>query len=238
MESKKQFIEIINKLRKDKFDYLNLLFANCPEYVIHSMQHVKINKGHMIIQGGVPCDAVFIIVKGRASGMDFQPLGKVYMFMEYVSTDVLGDFELFGDIRNYRITVRAVTDCEIIRIPAAVYLDWMQQDISALFMRTRKLMNMFTNEAAEKRKNLFLNCKERLALYLVESYEKRAKDSGLKVNKTQGELADRIGFNIRTLQRNIQSLEKEEMISTQNGKIVISREQYLKLKKYVKDYLE
>ena len=158
MESKEQFRTIIKKLSPDKYDYLNRLFENCPDYVIRSMQYARVKKNHTIIQGGSLCDTVYIIIDGRVSGIDFQPLGNVYMFKEYVSTEVLGDFELFGDIKSYRITVRAVTECGILKIPAFVYLDWMQQDIGALFMRTRKLMNMFTNEAAKERKKLFLNC--------------------------------------------------------------------------------
>lgn len=238
MESKEQFMKVIHKLSNDKFEYLSSLFKNCPDYVIHSMRYVKMSKGQIIIQEGDPCDAVYVIISGRANGIDFQSLGNTYIFREYLSTEVIGDFELFGDIKKYRTTIRSATVCEVIKISSAAYLTWMQQDIGALFMRTRNLMNMLTNEVSEGRKYLFLNCRERLALYLVETYEKKAKNSYLKIGKKQSELADRIGFNIRTLQRNMQSLEKEEMIATESGKIAISQAQYMKLKEYIKKYLE
>ena len=54
----------------------------------------------------------------------------------------------------------------------------------------------------------------------------------LKINKTQAEWSDRTGFNVRSVQRNIAALEKDGLISIENGKITISPEQFLRLKEY------
>ncbi len=89
-------------------------------------------------------------------------------------------------------------------------------------------------EKKHEREYMFMNCKERLIKYLVKSYENKHKENQdkLKINKTQAELSDRTGFNVRSVQRNIAALEKEGLISIENGKITISPEQFLRLKKY------
>lgn len=233
MESKQQFTDKIRGLGQTYFEYLNLLFKNCPDQVIHAMRYMKVPKGYVLIHAGAPCDSVYIILSGNTIGIDFQRLGNAYIFREYFSTDVLGDFELFGDIGEYCISIRAVTECEVVVIPAAVYLKWMQSDINALFMRTRKLMNDMTLDAAVERKYFFLNCKDRMVLFLVEEYEKKGKGETHRVKKTQPELAERLGFNTRTIQRSIQSLEEAGLISVEKGKICLSLESYWKLKDYM-----
>ena len=79
-----------------------------------------------------------------------------------------------------------------------------------------------------------MNCKERLVDYLVKSYENGQTDSQgrHRVSKTKAELADRIGYNVRSVQRGIAALEKDEMISNANGKITLTKEQFLRLKQY------
>lgn len=237
MESKKEFTEHIQKLGKGHFHYLNTLFENCPDYVIKHMRYMEIPKGYMLIQAGMPCEYVYIILKGKVSGLDLQMLGNVYMFMEYSETEVLGDYEVFGDIKDYRVTIRATAPCELLAISASVYLKWMKEDINALFMRTRNLMSNLTYQTSEERKYRFLGCKERLILYLIEVFERVPKRSFCKIKKTQPELAERIGFTVRTIQRNIQSLEKDGLITTELGKICLTKEQYLRLKEHAKQNL-
>lgn len=82
--------------------------------------------------------------------------------------------------------------------------------------------------AASDRKYLFMSCKERLMKYLVVSYasKDRTKSSIMRIKKTQTELSERIGFNVRSVQRSIAALEKEELIGNDNGKITVTKEQY------------
>lgn len=237
MESKERFMEIINKLGKEHFQYLDKLFAGCPEDVIKKMRYLEIPSKYNLIYAGAPCESVYVILKGKVSCVDFQLRGNTYVIMDYAETAILGDYEVFGDFKEYRASVYSVTACELLKIPASAYLYWMQQDANALFMRTRKLMNILTNQTSDDRQYLFLGSKDRLILYLVKSYEKNAKGNGFVMRKTQSEIAERVGFHVRTIQRNVRSLEKEEFITIDAGKICISKEQYLMMKQYVENHL-
>lgn len=96
------------------------------------------------------------------------------------------------------------------------------------------LNHMITTLAFERQIDwefLLMNCRERLASFLVKYYEKSKKDHSRKVRVglTQAGLSDKVGFNIRSVQRSIAAMEKEALLSTENGKITISYEQYLGL---------
>ena len=73
--------------------------------------------------------------------------------------------------------------------------------------------------------------------YLVESYAyKREKKTGiLRLNRTQMELSDRVGFNLRSVQRSIAALEKEKLITMEKGKITVSHEQFVKMSRYLEE---
>lgn len=237
MESRQEFMKIVQKLGREQCRYLKRLFKNCPDYVVEHMRYLKIPRDYTLIQAGTACESVYILLRGQLSGLDFQMLGNVYIFTGFAETEVVGDYEVFGDFREYRISVRSITECELLAIPAPVYLRWMKGDIEALFMRTQRLMHTLTEQTSEERKYHFLSCKERLILYLVEAYEQTPDQEFCKIKKTQSELAGRVGFTVRTVQRTMQSLEQEGLITIDRGKICIDQVQYEKLKEYTKEHL-
>ena len=73
--------------------------------------------------------------------------------------------------------------------------------------------------------------------YLVKLYKQEHSDTyyRFQVGKTQQELADKVGFHVRSVQRSIVSLEKDGFITIKNGKIIISYDQYLKLEEFIEE---
>ena len=52
---------------------------------------------------------------------------------------------------------------------------------------------------------------------------------------TDGALSDRGGFNVRSVQRSIAALEKENLITLESGKITVSQEQFVKMREYLEE---
>ena len=218
METKQQFLEEINKVKGSKRDYLNKLFQYVSEAVIRAAVHKNVKKDEFIIRAGEPCDTVYIILKGDVAGVDYQKLGKVYYFMDFAKMYIVGDFEIFSEDTNYNVSICASKDSELLAIPASIYWKWIKHDENALLLRIKNIMTILTSEKASDRKYMFMSCKERLMKYLIISYgSKRGKQGGtLRLKKTQAELSERIGFNVRSVQRSIAALEKEKLIYTSN----------------------
>lgn len=217
----------------EKIPYLKQLFQNCPPNIIEKIQYIKLKKGDILLSEGEPCNWVYMIVKGKAVGLMFQSDSDVYSFIEYSEADILGDFELFGNIPAYRITIKAMTECEYLAISAKNYMDWVTVDVNALLLRMRKLMSTLTNETYSERKYLNLGCKDRLITFLINRYEREHRNGNFILKMTQPEIAENICFNIRTIQRNIKALQDEDMIDLKKGKISISKMQYKRLKENI-----
>ncbi len=232
MESGMALMGIIEKLSREQSGYLHDFFRNCPAEVIQVMQYVKVSRGQTVLLAGRSCEYVWIVIKGEVSGEDIQMTGNVYSFFEQSGISIIGDYELFAGLSEIQKTVAAGTDCEAFRIPSAVYMKWMEEDKNALFMRAQVLARTLAKEISNERKYLLLNARDRLVLYLTNAYGKWGGNGECIVKKTQAQLAQRIGMNVRTVQRSILRLEQEGFISYRSGVIHISWQQYEMLREY------
>ncbi len=234
MNSKQELADIISRAERGRYEYLRALFRYVPDAVIKQMSYRQYQRDEYVIHAKTLCDTIYIIVFGNVAGMDYQKQGHVYCFMDFAHMPVVGDFEVFGDIPEYTVSICATQDSGMLLLPAGLYLQWIQHDENALFLRIRNIISMLTLEKKSEREYLFMNCKERLIRYMVSSYENQKGGGAEKyrLDKTQLELSDRTGYNIRSVQRSIAALEKEGLISVENGKILISREQFLRMKEY------
>ncbi len=225
-------MEKIKLLPKDEQEYMYRLFANCPEEIKNSLSIRNVERGRSFVLSGEPCNNIFIILKGKAVGIDMQLPEKIYKFKEFGPGRFLGEFECLSAISEYSITIRAITPCILYMIPSQLYLEWMKNDGNALFLRTQKLLYELTKQTRNDRKYLMLECRDRMVLYLLENYEKQNTNQEVCVKKTREELSSAIGFSEKTINRNIKKLEEQGFLSLRAGKIFISEEQYEAMKIY------
>lgn len=231
MRSREQLFEFIEKTEHDRRGYLIKLFEFVPDMVISELAYEEIEEGGYILQAGTPSDMVYVVLSGQITGVDYLKAGRAYYFMDFTKMYIVGDFEIFGDFPEYCVSICAAKECKLLKLSSKSYLRWIQHDENALFLRMKNIMATLTSERIDDRGHMFMGCKERLIDYLIKSYENEKKDSlgKCRISRTQAELADRIGFNVRSVQRSIASLEKGQAVSIENGKITISQEQYFQL---------
>ena len=234
MEVKEQVLSLIAKEGRDRYQYLCDLFKYMPEVIAKELTYKEVKKNETILSAGDPCDTVYIILKGNVIGVDHHKMGKIYSFMDFTKMYIVGDFEIYAGYSEYSVSIRAAEDCKLLKISAGNYLRWIQHDENALFLRLNNILRTLTFERRIDREYLMMGCKERLISFLAMLFEKENRTSGgrVRVDMTQAELADKIGFNVRSVQRSIGSLETEGLVSNENGKMVITREQYIKLLEY------
>lgn len=230
-------MEIFKPLPRKEQEYMKRLFDNCPKEIKENMLCMEVKKGHNFIIAGEKCSNIFIILSGRAKGIDMQIQGKIYVFKEFGPGRILGEFECLSGITEYSITVQAVTHCLLCVIPSEMYLWWMKKGGNALFLRTQQLLFELTYQTMEERKYILLNCNDRLVIYLIEQYEKQQGQEKMIIEKSREELADVTGFCVKTINRNIRILQNKGFISIQAGRISVSKEQYKVMKTYTEETL-
>ena len=111
-------------------------------------------------------------------------------------------------------------------------------DVDALFMRTQENMHRLITQTAEARKYLFMEGKDRLMVHLIRLFEQRQPQPDcLELKKTRQQLAEEIGFSVKTLNRSIKHLEEMGLIQVRKGKVVIPREGFCQMKVHVEHHV-
>ena len=136
-------------------------------------------------------------LSGRASGVEWPMHGHSYPGRDFGPGDCWGEIESFAGMRQYRVSVVALTDCRVLAIPVFCYMEWMHLDVEALYLRTQK-----------------------------------------NVTRLLSQMAEEIGFSIKTMDRSIKKLEEEGMLRLEKGKIQVDQSGYLEMKEYIEQCIE
>lgn len=163
---------------------------------------------------------------------------KSYYFKDFGPGDFFGEIECFAGMDNYRIDILSSTKCRLLAIPCVYYMEWMHMDVDALYMRTQENMKRLVMQTAEARRYLFMEGKDRLMVHLVRKYEqKQPLPEKLELKQTRTRISEEVGISMKTLNRNIKKLEEVNLIQLNKGKIVITKSQYMIMKKELEYYV-
>lgn len=236
MEKLNTLLNEINEIDEGRRDYLLDFFKDIPPEIERYISKTKVIKGRYILKSGDPNSTVYFLLKGKVSAESFTQNGQIYSFMDFSKMHTLGDFELFCKSDTYCASILADEDCYLLKLPTKYYWLWIKDDPYALCLRLSNILSVMTFERILDRSYLQLGSMDRLVMLLISFYERDfiTGRGSYKVRYTQEELAARIGVNLRSVQRNVASLAANEYISLNKGKIVISEEQYEKIKNYIK----
>lgn len=233
-------MDIFNELPAGKREYMKLLFQNCTEEVKYYMTLMEVDADTTLIKAGDRCSNIYIILSGKVTGIDWPINERAYSFKDFGPGDFFGEIECFADLTNYRISVVTVTKCQVLIIPAPFYMEWISNDVEALYSRTKVNMRRLITQTTDARRYLFLEAKERLVLYLVRKYEQKlpgTKSMELNLGQTRNQLSEEIGFSVKTLNRNIKILEEQGFIQINRGKIAITEDGYGRMKAYIDQHI-
>lgn len=215
---------------KDK-DMLVNLFKNAPPYITERSVIKNLMPGQTLLYADHKADEIFFHITGRLAGADTFNTGVIYNFIELHPVNIIGEFEAFSGISNYLISIRAITKATLIDINANDFLMWMQTDIAALNIICRMLALKLSKELKTNREYLFLNSYDRLLLYIYE-YARESNQNApvITIRKKHSEIADEIGFCVKTINRTIARLEEDGLITFGRNNIKLTYEQFLTLK--------
>ncbi len=107
------------------------------------------------------------------------------------------------DYDLYRTTLRAMTNCTVVKISRVMFEKWMYSDIRAMKYEAKQVGEYLLEEGRNSRLFLFMQGADRLALLLVERYEKYQKNDCLHMKGSQRDLADVTGLCVKSIGRGI-----------------------------------
>ena len=233
-----QAVPFLKTIRKDRREQFESYFATAPAWVLESLTIEEMKKGTVFTREGEPADTIYFIGSGAIKATDYRIYGISYDFMTvFNKVYAYGGMEVIMGLDAYRTTLQTVTDCTVLKIPRAQFHRWMTSDIDALQIESKLIAEYLLEEARNSRAFLFLQGADRLALFLMNCYDKYVENGTLRIKVTRKELSDSTGLCLKTINRAIKKFCEGGMLTANGRDLLIDQTQYLKLKEIVSTIL-
>ena len=156
--------------------------------------------------------------------------GNEYRFSYMDNHSVIADLEVLSGMYVNAVTVEAEEDTLALRVPVEDFAAELKTNLDFLYMVSMQMAKKMFTSSYNRGKNLYKRGIDKVINYLVDYYESNClEEDFLVIEKTREEIASELGVNVRTINRSIQSLKGDKLVSIYYGKIRISRKQYRNL---------
>ncbi|WP_195715048.1 Crp/Fnr family transcriptional regulator [Clostridium sp. AM42-4] len=225
--------DVISKLSPKQQNYLNRYFTYAPEALKSSMQVVRMPAGTTFIQEGTLVDKVYILLKGSVSAVDYRVRETVYGFCHFEPIEIFGTMEILGQTNCYKTTLATTQDSLLLKIPGDICKKWLLNDVSALRMETERIIGYLLDQSRKERLYVMLPGNERVYLILTNLYETYGKCDTYRVYLSRKDFSEVTGVSERTITRALKDLEEKGLIARDGWSIVMTWEQYQKIRELV-----
>ena len=132
------------------------------------------------------------------------------------------------------MTIETLTECTVLYFSRKDFEDWIANDIHFLRLVSRKVAYKLYRSSYNRGSKLFYPPQYLLLDFLVKYLAEEHKSSGV-IPKTRQQLYEEIGISVKTLNRTIQKLKEEHLVSTVKGKLSLNEEQVKAARIYLKE---
>ncbi len=223
-------LKLLGTIDADRKQQFFEYFESAPDWLMEYITIEKLEKGTTFIREGNPVDTIYFIGDGIIKATDYRIYGIPFDFMLFNKLYAYGGMEVIMGMDKYKTSMQTVTECIVVKIPKAQFSRWMRSDIRALGHESKLMGEYLLEQARNVRVLMFLQGADRLTMLLTKRYEKYAVNGILKLNNDRQELSDFTGLSTRTITRSIKSLKEQNLITKQGNHILISHEQYTRMK--------
>ena len=162
----------------------------------------------------------------------------MYDYMWFKPVKAFGGLEVILGINEYKTTLMTTTPCTLLVVPRSVYEKWLFQDVQALRMEASTTTTSILKQTRRERVYLFMQGMDRMAYFLIHYYEQFAVGGICHLKLTRQDMSDCTGLSIKTVNRSLINLIETGCIGKSGSKIVINKDHYQELKKYMSELVE
>lgn len=199
-----------------------------PSYIEAKYKVVSFKKSDIITFKGYNIEKIYISLEGKMQVKNEFANGFIYSFAEVESISYIGAMEIMAEESIYSSTLEATTDCIMLEIEVDDFIKWIRED-HILTLKVLKFVSRdMHKQSLKKGEGLAYPAIYSLISYFKSVYEDN-KSKVLNLQESREEIGSKLGFSIRTINRNIKLLKDEGLITVNRKMISISEEQFNKL---------
>lgn len=233
-----KLVEVQKKLPPEIAEYISRYLSNAPYWVLDSANIITKKKDTMFIEENAPVDYVYILLNGTVRAVDYRVKGVSYDYMWFGPGKTFGAMEIFYKIPLYMTTIMTVTECTLLVVSKKNYEKWIWDDKNALQMEIISTGNMLLEQNRTGRIVLFLQGMDRIIYFFAQNYKTQKQDNVAVFDISRQEIAERSGFSVKTVNRAVKKMAEDGYITQKGHKIIISEEQFQKMKNYLAPIIE
>ena len=196
----------------------------------------SLSKGSHVVKSGANLNCVHILVRGACCISKTTSDDRTVLSATYEGKTVFGMCEYLCGCTQFDDNVVATGQSCIMSVSLPLFAECMAQS-PALQNSLMKSLAMYVRATIAHSDRLSThNNSENLILYLNEKCKDAIFPKVITVGKKQ--IAEELNMNLRTLYRQLDALVDQGFISRNQGKIVISEHQYIKMKRAIDNMFE
>jgi CRP/FNR family cyclic AMP-dependent transcriptional regulator len=182
----------------------------------------------IIHQKDDPLKSIGIVCRGKHRVINEFENGNIFVIEKNEAISFIGEVALLAGKPAASVTIETITECMVLFFSAGDFEKWLEKDNHFLRLLSGQVAAKLYRSSYDRGLPLFHSAKYVLLKYIIDY----AKQEGVSqkgcviVKKTRQQLYEETGMTPKTQGRTINSLRKENLISTHKGKILISGEQY------------
>lgn len=214
--------------------YIKANMSNKLKELLHSVDHTKpIRKDSFLFMEGENADELYIIKSGIIQIGKLSPDGRELALRICNTGDIVGELSLYSDDVKYILNAKALEDGEV----AVIKKTRLEEELlknNNLAIEFMKLMNQSFLRDQTRFRDLVMHGKKG-ALYstlirLSNSYGKKLEDDSIFIDivLTNQELANFCATSRESVNRLLNDLKRNQIISMKKGNIIIHDLQHLK----------
>ncbi len=217
---------LLGQLKHEHAVYLEQYLRNAPRWLLEEFQVVTVPKGVSFIRENEPAKTIFILVEGIVTATDLRIEQATYDYMRFEPVEVFGAMEFLADLKTYQTTLYAESECRFMKISKDQFARWMMTDINAMSMQTREMTRYLVEQNRTDRLNLFLQGEDRVALFLVNYYEKTQKEGRAILSMNRAEIGRSTALSVRTVNRTLTDMISQGLLKKSGRKLILNEENY------------
>ena len=195
-----------------------------PEWLKNECDTINCHKGEKILVHQETPFSVYIIKKGAVIVYSMSRSGQENKIVFVTEGGVIGEMEAITESKSIIYYAKALTECELLRIPLNDFIKWVKDDVRVTWQLTKVLAEKLCNAALQSSQYVECDAVKRLIAFLSQQGVGR-------VAYTRQELAEACSVSMRTINRCVKRLNDNGMIGLDKGKMIISKTQFIEIER-------
>lgn len=229
--------KVIAALDQEKQEYFWNYYGKMPDKILEKGQILKLSKGKEFVREGEKVNKIYILLSGKVEGIEYRVWKMEYGYFLFDAVKSFGTMEVSLEQDVYQTTLKTVSEAVFLVFSKKDFESWFWNELTAVTAQLKEMGQYLYAQSSRERLRALLPGKDRLSLYLVQTYERNAVNGEYLVPYSSEELAHKIGVAERTVTRARKVLIEQDFVSVVGKKLLITRAGYKKMKENIKEIM-